>query len=87
VEVGLEDAKGLHDREGEYLSHAALYSQHWVEGCVSGRSLDIWKLLSPARGNTSSSLGRIYLPGQPHLKFRDQPPDGRMPSRITIPKI
>lgn len=27
AEVSLEDAKGLRNREGEYLSHAALYSR------------------------------------------------------------
>jgi hypothetical protein len=31
--------------------------------------------------NTSSSLDRICFPGQPHLKFRCQPPDGSVPSR------
>jgi hypothetical protein len=41
----------------------------------------------PCTVDTSSSLGRICLPGQPHLKFRGQPPDGRVPSRVTIPKV
>src|ERR1700743_410450 len=56
----------------------------------------------PSTADTSSSLGRICLPGvaepksleanprmggclpgQPHLKFRGHPPDGRVPSRAT----
>jgi hypothetical protein len=36
---------------------------------------------------TSSSLSRISLPGQSYLKFRDQPPDGRVPSRVIIAKV
>jgi hypothetical protein len=39
----------------------------------------------PYTGNTSSSLGRICLPGQPHLKFRGQTPglEGAFPDNHT----
>ena len=37
----------------------------------------------PCTGDTSSSLGRICLPGQPHLKFRGQPPGWEVSSRAT----